>query len=720
MPKLRLLPIERFEIWPISSIIKVLAAFCIVSGGGAAYAAQFGQHTVNGAVEAVMNMESEKLGDSQRNYDYLAHRYKLNTQSFVISPRLLTYQIGLSLDKGETHSNGDSSNIDNFGYNVRTTLLPGQRINANLYTSKDSVSNFTPMTSRSGSILVSQTNTLYGAAVNLNYPYFPMTISYDENQTKGAAGIQQIDRSVRRIQLGANKEIYGFAGSYGYIYSNTSDGIEQSFNSEDHQATVNLGKKFSNKMDFRQGLTFASTRRSGSFQDITANTVTKTADYTLTPADEIVRFDSTMVGLTAQLPAAVGYAGRIFTIVKIDATINRVTIKPMGNETINGANSLILQGQWAEVTLVSNGISWEAGSRTAKPGSQREINTMNLHSNSGLTYHLSNDFTNDSSLDLFYYQYGEGPGMNVSASNSTNFQVNSKLSLSANLSGTYADMGTTRSDTENASLFFNYRVVMAGWQVGVFENMGVNVSSQTTGSSKTMANVGLGASANRAFDWLRSSLIFQTQAAKTASSRGGAMFNWESSGTWNSLPTERIQMQSNLRYRIEDVTNDAILAATTTGAETTIQPFTNASRTISLDMNYSWLAYVSGNGTATLNGGAVFSRQESRTGAGDLFTSTDRSFFYDQIMLRMEPLRGMFISLNLRAEWDNLAMETSNAGNGIINGSVMPRTAYIIENEINFRIRKIFFQLQYNWRDETSTTSSYGRQSLFLKITRPF
>jgi len=718
---LRLLPIEEIEIRPIFSIITIVVAFCIIAvAGRTASAAQFGQSTVNGAVEAVVKMEKEQLGDSQRNYDYFAHRYRLNTRSFVVSPRLLTYQIGLSLEAGEIHSGGDSSNINNFGYNARTTLFPDRRINGSLYASKESVSNFTPMTSRIGAIMVSQTNTMYGATVNLNNRFFPMVIDYDENQTKGEAGIQLIDRNVRRLRFSANKEIYGFVGTYGYVYSNTTDGVEQSFNSEDHQGIVNLGKKFSDKVNLRQNITYSSTRRLGSFQDFTSNTVTKTADYSLTTTDQIVRFDATMGDLTAQLPAAAGDAGRTFTMVKIDATINRLIIKPLGRETINGNTSLILQGQFTEVTLVSNGIGWEAGSRTAASNQQKETNTMNLHSNSGLNYHPSDAFTNDTSLDLFYYQYGEGPGVNVTASNATNFQINPKLTMSTSLSGSYADTGTTRSDTENASQSLNYRDVFAGWNIGVFENTVVTVSNQSMGLSKKLATGGLGASANRAFDWLRSSVTFQSQAAKTMSSLGGAMFNWQSSGTWNTSPTDRLQLQSNVRYRIEDVANDAILTATSTGAETTIQPFSISSQTISMDMNYSWLALVSDIGTATLNGGAVFSRQASKAGSGDLNTTTDRSFFYDQILLRMEPLRGLTLSMNLRAEWDNLSIETSNASAGIVVGSVLPRTAYIMENEINYRFRNILFQLQYNWRDETTTTNSYSRQSLYLKLSRPF
>ena len=696
----------------------VIPLCVIVMGAGTASAAQFGQYTVNGAVEAVVKMEREKLGDSQRNYDYYAHRYKINTQSFVVSPRLLTYQVGLALEEGEIRSGDDSSSINNFGYNARTTLFPNQPVNGSLYASKESVSNFTPMTSSIGSILVSQTNTMYGATVNLSNRYFPMTIDYDENHTKGEAGIQQIDRTVRRLRLGANKEIYGFAGSYGYVYSKTADSVQQSFNSEDHLGTVNLGKKFSETMNFRQNLTFSSTRRLGGFQDFIAITVTKTTDYTLTTADQIVRFDATMGDLTAQLPAAAGDAGRTFTIVKIDATINRVIIKPLGRETIGGNTTLILQGQFAEVTLVSNGIGWEVGTRTSSQPS--EINTMNLHSNSGLNYRPSDFFTNDTSLDLYYYRYGEGPGMNITAANSSNLQVNPKLTLSTNFNGSYADTGLIRSDTENAMQSLNYRDVMAGWNVGIFENTGVNISNQSNGLSKKLASGGLGVSANRAFDWWHSDLTFQTQVAKTLSSLGGATFNWQSSGAWNVVPTDRLQLQTNLRYRIEDVANDSILAATATGAETTIQPFTISSQTVSMDMNYSWLALVSEIGAATLNGGAVFSRQTSKAGVEDLITNTDRDFFYDQLMLRLEPRRGLVFSMNFRAEWDRLSLETSSAGTGVITETIVPRRAYIMESELNYRVRKIFVQLQYNWRDETTATSSYSRQSLYLKVSRPF
>lgn len=682
-------------------------------------AAQFGKYLVNGLIEAETKRETEETQDRRTVYNSFEHRYKFDVQSFVLSPRLLNYQLGLSIARGETESNDASSSIDNLGYNARAELFSGRRINGSLYANREATSSFTPLASSAGSVLVSQTNTNYGAMLNLNYQAFPMTINYDENQTEGSSGAQRIDRSTRRVQLSANKGFYGFSGNYGYAYADTTDNIEQTNNSTEHTATANLEKKISASKTFRQDLRFSSLSRLGRFQDITSVTVTKTTDYTLTGADEIVRFDAVLSNLTATLPTAVGDAGRTFTIVKIDATVNRVTVKPAGTETINGANSLILLTQFAEVTIVSNGVNWVIGAREGKQGIAGGQNTVNLNSNSHFSYRPSQDFSNDSALNLYYFDYETGPGANFLFSNSTNYQVNPEWNVNANLNAGYTDSGTGgTSTTENVSAGINYGKKVKKWDLRLFENMGMSNNSQTAGQSKTTGNAAVGASASRYFDWLKSNVTFQTQAAKSASSGGGETTNWQSSGTWAVSPSERFQLQSNLRYSAADTKNDEILAVSASGAKTTVQPYSNTSRTIDLDMNYSWLAYVSEDKMATMSGGGVLSRQESEAGGVSLST-TDRHFFYSQIIFRAAPLRNLFISMTLRGEWDNSITETNDATGKITNDS-KPRTVYSMENAINFRIRKIFLELQHKWRDETNESNPYSRQSIYFKISRPF
>jgi hypothetical protein len=66
---------------------------------------------------------------------------------------------------------------------------------------------------------------------------------------------------------------------------------------------------------------------------------------------------------TITLPAANALGGRPirYQIEKTDSTANTVTVQRAGADTIEGATSVVLSGQWASVTLVSDGVgAWVA------------------------------------------------------------------------------------------------------------------------------------------------------------------------------------------------------------------------------------------------------------------------------------------------------------------------------------------------------------------------
>lgn len=82
---------------------------------------------------------------------------------------------------------------------------------------------------------------------------------------------------------------------------------------------------------------------------------TKTSDYTLTADDGTILVDATTGALAMTLPGANTVEGQIFTIKKIDATSNLVSI--LG--TIDGASAgsvLIFQNQ--AITVQSNGTAY--------------------------------------------------------------------------------------------------------------------------------------------------------------------------------------------------------------------------------------------------------------------------------------------------------------------------------------------------------------------------
>lgn len=83
-----------------------------------------------------------------------------------------------------------------------------------------------------------------------------------------------------------------------------------------------------------------------------------TATTTLTENDSILTADATTATVTVNLPTAVGITGRRYTIKKVDASVNAVTVDPSGTETIDGAATSALTSQWAGVSLVSDGANW--------------------------------------------------------------------------------------------------------------------------------------------------------------------------------------------------------------------------------------------------------------------------------------------------------------------------------------------------------------------------
>ena len=88
------------------------------------------------------------------------------------------------------------------------------------------------------------------------------------------------------------------------------------------------------------------------------NVVTKTSAYTIVASDGLILCDATSAGFTVTLPTAVGRAGKIYIIMKIDNSVNTITIDGDGSETINGSATQSLTVQWNKWMLQSDGANW--------------------------------------------------------------------------------------------------------------------------------------------------------------------------------------------------------------------------------------------------------------------------------------------------------------------------------------------------------------------------
>ena len=89
-----------------------------------------------------------------------------------------------------------------------------------------------------------------------------------------------------------------------------------------------------------------------------SNLVSKTSAYTVQTSDEIITGDATSATFTISLPTAVGIAGQTFTIKRLNAGVNSVSIGTTSSQTIDGAPSLVLNAQYKYLKVVSNGANW--------------------------------------------------------------------------------------------------------------------------------------------------------------------------------------------------------------------------------------------------------------------------------------------------------------------------------------------------------------------------
>ncbi|SIS11535.1 beta strand repeat-containing protein [Williamsia sterculiae] len=84
----------------------------------------------------------------------------------------------------------------------------------------------------------------------------------------------------------------------------------------------------------------------------------KTAAYTLTATDSVVSGDTTSAAFNLTLPDASTCTGRQYTLKRISAGSNNLTVATSSSQTIDGASTYVLNAQWKFVVVVSTGSGW--------------------------------------------------------------------------------------------------------------------------------------------------------------------------------------------------------------------------------------------------------------------------------------------------------------------------------------------------------------------------
>ena len=84
----------------------------------------------------------------------------------------------------------------------------------------------------------------------------------------------------------------------------------------------------------------------------------KQQDYTLTATDHTVLVNCSGGNVTVTLPTAVGCAGRLYVIKRVDSSGNSVNIDAHGSEQIEGSTSLVGVASGGSLTLQSDNSGW--------------------------------------------------------------------------------------------------------------------------------------------------------------------------------------------------------------------------------------------------------------------------------------------------------------------------------------------------------------------------
>ena len=90
----------------------------------------------------------------------------------------------------------------------------------------------------------------------------------------------------------------------------------------------------------------------------TIQIVNKTDDYLVMADDNVITCDATGDSFTITLPPAAGAEGKMYTIKKVDSSVNTITIDANAAETIDGDLTKVITTQYVSITIISDGSNW--------------------------------------------------------------------------------------------------------------------------------------------------------------------------------------------------------------------------------------------------------------------------------------------------------------------------------------------------------------------------
>ena len=87
--------------------------------------------------------------------------------------------------------------------------------------------------------------------------------------------------------------------------------------------------------------------------------VSVTGAYAVLAGDSVILANSTTAAFSITLPTAVGATGKAYTVKKLDASLNAVTLATTSAQTIDGGTTATLSTQYISLTVISDGANWQ-------------------------------------------------------------------------------------------------------------------------------------------------------------------------------------------------------------------------------------------------------------------------------------------------------------------------------------------------------------------------
>ena len=280
-----------------------------------------------------------------------------------------------------------------------------------------------------------------------------------------------------------------------------------------------------------------------------------------------------------------------------------------------------------------------------------------------------------------------GNADNFSTTINANYKLSNAFTTIGDGSFFYNTATSGNSTSENLAASLNYseliakdRTLSAGTSLGLGAYQG-------TPYNRTTLSTGLSSRLIQNLPTVKSILSTGGSANYFSSSAGGKNENFYWDLTGNSQFIEKLTASQQFRYQKEKTEADTVNNETGT---------TSSTKKLSSDTSLSYFTFLNIDARLDLKTGLLMERGEANTAS--------RKSFYTDETLSYNIRRNLSMRANSRYQYEsNLSSKT-----------------IFLNLEFNYRIRKIFATLRYNWRNEKQETASSETTHTFLEIVRPF